>query len=272
MVELKCSDENVKKIVSILVDGIKNYAKKHNFKKAVLGISGGIDSSLTAILAVNALGNHNVVGVHMPSRFTSEESSRYAKELAKNLGITFKIFPINDVFDSYINLFSDEFRGTNQGVTEQNIQARIRANILMALSNKFDYLVLGTGNYSEIAVGYTTLYGDMAAGFCVLSHIPKTVVYKLAKHLKVIPEGILKREPSAELKHGQKDLDDISPYKILDPIVFAYMEKNMGKDEIVELGFERKTIKEIIDKIHRSKYKRLQLPPGITIPDFFELG
>lgn len=251
--------------------GLRDYAAKNNFRKVVIGISGGIDSALTATLAADALGARNVLGVAMPSRISSRESLEDAKILAKNLGIRLQIIPVHDIYEVFLGAFAGIFKGRKKDATEENIQARIRGVTLMALSNKFGYLVLSTGNKSEVGVGYATLYGDMAGGLAVLSDVPKTLVYRLAEYRNrlgkrpVIPERVLTKPPSAELAPGQKDSDTLPDYEILDGILHAYVELDKSASEIVALGYDAKTVKEVIRMIDRNEYKRQQASPGIRI-------
>ncbi len=258
-------------VYDALVLGVRDYVRKNGFKKVVIGLSGGIDSSLVATIATDALGPENVIGVRMPSPYTSKESLEDAEELAKNLGIRLVTLPISDIFESYKKTLSDVFSGLPEDVTEENLQARIRGNLLMALSNKFGWLVLTTGNKSEMSVGYATLYGDMAGGFAVIKDVPKTMVYELAKYRNKrgpkspIPERVFVKPPSAELRPGQKDEDELPPYKILDPILKAYVEEDRDVEEIVALGFEREVVCKVIKMIERNEYKRRQAPPGIKI-------
>jgi len=258
-------------VYKALVLGTKDYLRKNGFSKAVLGLSGGIDSALVAVIAKDALGKENVISVFMPSEFTSKRSLLDAKKLAHNLGTKFINLPIRKILETYILTLSSEFKGKKPDVTEENLQARIRGNLLMALSNKFGWLVLTTGNKSELAAGYSTLYGDMVGGFVVLKDIPKTLVYKLARHRNsqekkdLIPEDILKREPTAELKPGQKDTDTLPPYPVLDPILKYYVEEDKGFKEIKDLGFDKETIIKVMQMVDRSEYKRRQAPPGIKI-------
>lgn len=272
-------EDELKEIYGALLLGIKDYVKKNGFKKVVIGLSGGIDSALTATLATEALDAQNVVGVSMPSAISSQSSREDAKKLVENLGIEYKVIPIIDIVNAYTAILSDEFKGTEPDVTEENIQARIRGNILMALSNKFGYLVLSTGNKSELAVGYCTLYGDMSGGLAAISDVPKTTVYKLAKYInavkgkEIIPESILLKEPSAELKEGQKDSDSLPPYEVLDLILHAYIEENKSKKEIIEMGFDEGMVSEVIWKVDHNEYKRHQAPIGIKItPKAFGSG
>jgi NAD+ synthase (glutamine-hydrolysing) len=234
-------------------------------------LSGGIDSALTASIAVDALGRKGVVGVAMPSQYSSRESLEDAKLLANNLGIQFLTIPITEIFQAYLNTLSPSFKGSRPDVTEENVQARIRGNILMALSNKFGWLVLTTGNKSEMSVGYCTLYGDMAGGFAVLKDVPKTLVYELAKFKNkkegkaVIPRNVFVKAPSAELRPNQKDEDSLPPYPVLDSILQAYVEEDKGVEEISEMGFKESMIKEVIRMVDRNEYKRRQSPPGVKI-------
>ena len=215
-------------VYDALVLGLRDYFVKCGFSQAVIGLSGGIDSSVTCCLAVEALGKENVLGVSMPSPYSSKGSIEDARQLAQNLGIAFKIIPISGIFAAYLDTLAEHFAGTEPNVAEENIQARIRGNILMALSNKFGYLVLSTGNKSELAVGYCTLYGDMSGGLAVISDVPKTMVYKLAayinRHGEVIPQACIDKPPSAELKPNQVDQDTLPPYPILDEILYYYIE------------------------------------------------
>lgn len=251
--------------------GLTDYVRKNGFKKVVIGISGGIDSALTAALAVDALGAKNVVGVAMPSRISSKESVEDAKVLSKNLGINMSVIPIEKIHEAFLSTLSKIFKGRKKDVTEENIQARIRGVILMSLSNKFGYLVLSTGNKSEVGVGYATLYGDMVGGLAVISDVPKTLVYELSKFRNslakksVIPERILTKTPSAELSPGQKDSDTLPDYEILDGILHAYVELDESASEIMALGYDRKTVQKVISMIDRNEYKRQQAAPGIRI-------
>jgi NAD+ synthase (glutamine-hydrolysing) len=253
-----------------LVLGTRDYARKNGFKKAVLGLSGGIDSALVAAIAADALGKENVVGVFMPSRFSSQASREDAQAVARNLGIELLSIGIDETYRAYLEMLAEPFAGTEPGVAEENIQARIRGNILMALSNKFGWLVLNTGNKSELSLGYTTLYGDMAGGFAVLKDVPKTLVYRLARYRnsvsKVIPERVLEKPPSAELRPDQLDEADLpAPYAVLDQILKAYVEEDRGLREIVELGFPEETVRRVIELVDKNEYKRRQSPPGIRI-------
>jgi NAD+ synthase (glutamine-hydrolysing) len=256
-------------VYTALVVGTRDYVRKNRFRQAVIGLSGGIDSSLVACIAVDALGAENVVGVSMPSRYSSPGSKEDARLLAQNLGIRLLTIPIEKVFTAMLDTLSDAFAGTAPDVTEENIQARIRGNILMALSNKFGYLVLTTGNKSELAVGYATLYGDMAGGFAVIKDVPKTWVYALARHRNtispVIPESVLVKEPSAELRPGQRDVDTLPPYDILDPILKMYVEEDSSPEDIVLAGYDEATVRRVVAMVDRNEYKRRQAAPGIKI-------
>jgi NAD+ synthase (glutamine-hydrolysing) len=259
----------IEELFKALVLGIRDYVVKNGFTKVVVGLSGGIDSAVTTVLACKALGKENVLGVFMPSSVTSRESFEDARKLAFNLGVGFSIIPITEPLKAYLKALSKEFEGTKKDATEENLQARIRGNILMALSNKFGYLVLSTGNKSELAVGYTTLYGDLAGGLAVISDVPKSMVYGLSKYLntekELIPQRILEKEPSAELRPGQKDREDIPPYSILDPILHAYIEDNKSREEIVAMGYDEDLVRDIIYRVDRSEYKRQQAPIGIKV-------
>jgi NAD+ synthase (glutamine-hydrolysing) len=261
----------LEEVYRALVLGVSDYVKKNGFKKVALGLSGGIDSSLVAAIAADALGRENVIGVAMPSPYTSSESQEDAENLASNFKIKFKSIPIVDAIKAYERMLSSEFQGLTPDVTEENLQARIRANILMALSNKFGWLVLTTGNKSESSVGYCTLYGDMAGGFGVIKDVPKTLVFELARYrnsieeTEVIPRRVLIKPPSAELRPEQKDTDSLPPYSILDPILQAYVEEDKSLEEILSMGFEEEIVKEVIRLVNRNEYKRRQSPPGIKI-------
>ena len=254
-----------------LVLGTRDYVRKTGFRSAVIGLSGGIDSSLVAAVAVDALGRENVVGVFMPSQFSSRESREDALGLAKNLGIKYLEIPIMQTFDAYLNTLRCEFSRTKQDVTEENLQARIRGNILMALSNKFGWLVLTTGNKSEMSVGYATLYGDMAGGFAVIKDVPKTLVYDVCRCINklegraIIPKRVMTKAPTAELRPNQKDSDSLPVYSVLDPILKAYVEDDKSFREILKMGFDRKTVEKVIRLVDSSEYKRRQAPPGIKI-------
>ena len=254
-----------------LVLGTRDYLGKNGFKTAVVGLSGGVDSSLVAAVAVEALGNHNVIGVFMPSQYSSKASYEDAFQLAGNLGIRFIEIPIQDTFEAYLRMLRCTFAKTKQDVTEENLQARIRGNLLMALSNKFGWLVLTTGNKSEMSVGYATLYGDMAGGFAVIKDVPKTLVYDICRAINrlegrpIIPKRVLVKAPTAELRPNQKDSDSLPEYATLDPILKAYVEDDREFREILKNGFDRKTVERVIHLVDRSEYKRRQAPPGVKI-------
>lgn len=258
-------------IYEALVLGTRDYVYKNGFSKIVLGLSGGIDSTICAVIGVDALGKDSVVGVAMPSPFSSEGSVNDARELAENLGIRFHIVPIADVFSGYKNMLHPIFQDLPEDVAEENLQARIRGNIIMALSNKFGWLPISTGNKSEVAVGYCTLYGDMAGGFAIIKDVPKTVVYELAKHRNtyggqpVIPEDCITKPPSAELRPDQLDEDSLPIYPVLDPILEAYVEKDLKFNKIVESGFPADVVSKVIRLVDRNEYKRRQSAPGIKI-------
>jgi NAD+ synthase (glutamine-hydrolysing) len=258
-------------VYSALVLGTRDYLLKNGFQKAVIGLSGGVDSSLVAAIAVDALGGENVVGVAMPSRFSSEGSISDARELADSLGIQLMTIPIEEPFTAFLGLLSEPFAGSEFGVTEENIQSRIRGLISMALSNKFGWLVLTTGNKSEMATGYATLYGDMAGGFAVIKDVPKTLVYRLARHRNglgprpVIPQSVIEKEPSAELRPDQRDADTLPPYETLDSILEAYVEEDKSVDEIAAMGFDEGLVKRVMAMVDGSEYKRRQAPPGVKI-------
>lgn len=249
--------------------GLRDYVKKNNFEKVVIGLSGGIDSSLVAALAFDALGKENVTGVFMPTRYSSEQSEKDAKSLAGNLGIRFMSIPIEQIFKLYLLALEPKFSGQARDLSEENLQARIRGNMLMALSNKFGWMVLTTGNKSEMSTGYATLYGDMAGGFAVIKDVYKTLVYKLSRYRnsldKIIPDSVLTKEPTAELKPNQKDSDTLPPYNMLDPVLKAYIEEDRSMDEIMDMGFDGKVVQKILGMVDRSEYKRRQSPPGIKI-------
>jgi len=263
--------EPVEEIYRALLLGTRDYVRKNGFAHVVLGLSGGIDSALVATIACDALGSTNVTGVTMPSPYSSVGTRRDAARLARNLGIELFTLPITGVFRAYRRALAKPFKGLKEDVTEENIQARVRGNFLMALSNKFGWLVLTTGNKSEIGVGYTTLYGDMAGGFAVIKDVPKTLVYQLAEHAnrravrELIPATIFERPPSAELRPGQTDQDALPPYAELDAILEAYVEGDQGLTDIVARGFDASTVKRIIAMVDRNEYKRRQGPIGIKI-------
>ncbi len=261
----------VEEVYNALVLGTTDYVEKNGFKEMVIGLSGGVDSSLVAAIAVDAFGKDRVKGLFMPSPYTSKESTEDAFGLACNLGIELIEFPINDIFQTYLKAFEKHFKGREPDTTEENLQARIRGNTLMAFSNKFNWLVLTTGNKSEMSVGYATLYGDMAGGFAVIKDVPKTMVYELCRWRNekegrfLIPERVLWKEPSAELKADQRDTDSLPPYEVLDPVLEAYVEDDRSFEEILSRGCEAECVEKVIRMIDRSEYKRRQSPPGIKI-------
>jgi NAD+ synthetase len=257
-------------VLQALICGTRDYVCKSGFRAVVVGLSGGIDSSVVAAIAVAALGRENVLGVSMPGPYSSEGSRTDARQLAKNLGIEFLTLPITDVFQSYRASLAGAFRGRPENVTEENLQARVRGNFLMALSNKFGSMVLSTGNKSEMAVGYCTLYGDMAGGLAMLSDVPKTMVYELAELInrerELIPRASIEKPPSAELRPNQKDQDSLPPYEILDQILKAYVEEVKSPEEIAQhCGFDIELVRSIANKVDRNEYKRRQAPPGLKI-------
>ncbi len=267
--------ESLEEVYRALVLGVQDYVKKNNFTKVLIGISGGIDSALTAVIARDALGSDKVQGVLMPSPYTSRESRTDAQALAQVLKMELHRIPIGGLFQSYLRLLTPTFEGKPQDTTEENLQARIRGNLLMALSNKFGHLVLTTGNKTEMSVGYATLYGDMAGGFAVIKDVPKMLVFELSRWRSLyrgdtfdcvaIPQRIQDRPPSAELKHNQIDQDTLPPYPILDAILKAYVEEDRSPQEIVDLGFNRVMVKKVIAMVDGSEYKRRQAPIGIKI-------
>ena len=257
---------------SALVMGTGDYVRKSGFRKVVIGLSGGIDSSLTATIAADALGSENVLCVAMPSRYSSEGSILDAQALTRNLGIELLTVPIEEAFEAMLHMLSGPFRDSPPNVAEENIQTRVRGNILMALSNKFGWLVLTTGNKSEFATGYATLYGDMAGGFAVIKDVPKTLVYQLARHRNehgsprnAIPQSVIEKAPSAELKPDQTDQDTLPPYDLLDGILKAYVEEDRSYADIVDMGFDSETVLRVIAMVDRNEYKRRQAPPGVKI-------
>lgn len=262
--------EPVEEVYRALVLGTRDYVRKNGFSKITLGLSGGVDSSLVAAIAVDALGAENVIGVSMPSRYSSDHSKSDAQELAERLGIRMETIAIEPVHHAYLEILAAAFAETKPNEAEENLQSRTRGNILMALSNKFGWLVLTTGNKSEMAVGYATIYGDMAGGFAVIKDVPKTLVYQLCYYRNekigyVIPENVLTKAPSAELRPNQKDTDSLPEYDILDQILAAYIEDDYSAAEIVGLGFEEATVRRVIRMVDRNEYKRRQAPPGPKI-------
>ena len=262
-------DNDEELVLKSLCVGTRDYVSKCGFKRVVLGMSGGIDSSLTACIAAEAVGKENVLGVAMPSPYSSPESVQDAEILAQRLGINFHIIPISNIFEVYRGELKQIFADYEEDITEENLQARIRGNILMALSNKFNALLLATGNKSEMAVGYCTLYGDMCGALAVISDIPKTMVYRLAYYFnrdqETIPVRVLTKLPSAELKPNQTDQDTLPPYEVLDDILTEYVENNRAIDNIVKKGHERKVVLDVVRRIHLNEYKRKQAPPGLKV-------
>ena len=258
-------------VYAALTLGTRDYVRKCGFGKVLIALSGGIDSTLVAAVAADALGSDNVVGIAMPSRYSSEGSVLDAMALADNLGIELWTLPIEDAFNAYLGTLAPRFEGTEPGVAEENVQSRIRGNLIMAVSNKFNWLVLTTGNKSEMATGYATIYGDMAGGYAVIKDVPKQLVYKLCRYRNtigekpVIPQSVIDKPPSAELRPDQKDEDSLPPYSVLDPILKAYVEDDYGFDDIVAMGYDPDTVKHIITLVDRNEYKRRQSPPGIKI-------
>ena len=259
-----------------LVVGTGDYLRKSGFSKALIGLSGGVDSALTAVVAVDALGRDNVVGITMPSRYSSGGSVSDSNELAENLGMDLWEVPIERAHNAFTDMLEDRFAGTETNVAEENVQARVRGNVLMTVSNKFGWMVLTTGNKSEMAMGYATLYGDMAGGFAVLKDVPKTIVYELCRWRnqqglafgtvdEVIPSSIIDKPPSAELREDQLDADSLPPYEILDPVIEAYVENDLSYQDMVGQGFDPQVVQQVIDAVDRNEYKRRQAPPGVKI-------
>ena len=263
--------DDVGEVWQALVLGLGDYVRKTGFQTVLIALSGGIDSALVAALAVDALGPANVIGVSMPSRFSSEGSKTDAQALAERLGIRLMTIPIEGPFTATLDALSEAFADTQFGLAEENLQARVRGNILMSLSNKFGWLVLTTGNKSELATGYSTLYGDMAGGFAVIKDVPKTLVWELARYrnaaagAEVIPQAIIDKPPSAELRPDQLDTDSLPPYEVLDPIIEAYVEDDRSIAEIVAAGYDRALVERVVAMVDRNEYKRRQAPPGIKI-------
>ena len=267
---------SVEEVYHALVTGTRDYIRKSGFSRALVGLSGGIDSALTATVAADALGKENVVGVTMPSRYSSEGSVSDSKELADNLGIDCWVVPVEPAHLAFADMLEPYFEGTAANVAEENVQARIRGNVLMTISNKFGWIVLTTGNKSEMAMGYATLYGDMAGGFAVIKDVPKTLVYDLCKWRNVkgfglngakapIPQAIIDKPPSAELRPDQLDEDTLPPYEELDPIVKAYVEEDYSYEEMVDMGHDAAAVRQVIIFVDRNEYKRRQAPPGVKI-------
>lgn len=261
--------EDVEDIYRALILGIKDYCQKTGFKKVVLGLSGGIDSALVAVLAKEALGPENVLCVMMPSQYSSEGSIKDSEKLVNKIGVRSTILPIQNLFEEFKKTLSKEFRDLPEDVTEENLQSRIRGTLLMALSNKFGYLLLATGNKSELATGYATLYGDMCGGLAPISDVYKTKVYELAKFInrqeEIIPIEIINKVPSAELRPNQTDQDTLPPYDVLDEILYYYIEEAKEVDEIVEAGFDRELVQKVLKMVDRAEYKRKQAAPGLKV-------
>lgn len=263
--------EPAAEVLQALTVGTRDYVRKNGFREVVIALSGGIDSALVAAVAVESLGRENVVGVFMPTRYSSDHSREDATQLAENLGIRFLTVPIDEVFQAYLDSLAEPFAGRKPDSAEENIQARIRGNILMALSNKFGWLVLTTGNKSELSVGYCTLYGDMAGGYAVIKDVPKMLVYDLARHVNdragraVIPQRTIDKAPTAELRPNQKDEDSLPPYRLLDPILHAYVEEDLSLEEIVALGHDPAMVADVLRRVDWAEYKRRQAAPGPRI-------
>lgn len=258
-------------VYEALVLGTRDYIRKNGFEKVVIGLSGGIDSTIVATIAADALGSENVVGIAMPSQYSSKGSISDSEQLAENLGIKLLVIPIREALDAYLNMLADTFKGTEPNLTEENLQARIRGNLLMAASNKFGWIVLTTGNKSEMATGYTTLYGDMAGGFAVIKDVPKTMVYDLCRYRneiagkEIIPLSVIEKPPSAELRPDQKDTDSLPPYELLDPVLTAYVEEDKSVEQIIASGIDAEVVKKAARLVDMSEYKRRQAPPGVKI-------
>ncbi|MAK34011.1 MAG: hypothetical protein CL386_08505 [Acidiferrobacter sp.] len=256
-------------VYQALCVGVRDYVHKNGFQGAVLGLSGGIDSALTLAIAADALGKENVQAVLMPSRYTRDMSTEDAETQARNLGVAYQVIPIEPLVDSYQSQLDPIFKGLPEDTTEENLQSRIRGNLLMAISNKTGKLVLATGNKSEMAVGYATLYGDMAGGFAVIKDVFKTLVYELAVYRNsieaVIPERVISRPPSAELAPDQEDTDSLPPYEVLDPILESFIEHDLSVDQIAAQGFDADIVEKITRLVVRNEYKRRQAPPGVRI-------
>jgi len=271
-------DDGIEEIYQALLLGTRDYVRKCGFQKVIVGLSGGIDSSVVAALAVAALGAHSVIGVAMPGPYSSAASLEDAQRLSENLGIRLVTLSINDAFAAYRQTLKEAFKSTQPDATEENIQARIRGNLLMALANKFNAIVLSTGNKSELAVGYCTLYGDLAGGLAIISDVPKMMVYELGRyinrHKRIIPEVCFTKAPSAELRPGQTDQDTLPPYDILDKILTTYIEGGLTPTEIAEQhNLPLPLISEVVQRVAQSEYKRYQAPPGLKVtPKAFGLG
>jgi NAD+ synthase (glutamine-hydrolysing) len=262
-------EDEIHTVHKALVLGTRDYVRKCGLERVVIGLSGGIDSAVVAAVAVDAVGKENVQGIAMPSPYSSEESLEDARALAGSLGIALEVIGISDLMEAYDRALARAFKGTEKEVTEENIQARIRGNILMAFSNKFGHLPLSTGNKSELAVGYCTLYGDMSGGLAVISDLPKTLVFELARYInqraQVIPVRVIEKAPSAELKPGQRDQDTLPPYDVLDRILERLIDRHESVDEIAAAGFDRETVSWVVDAVRKNEYKRKQAAPGLKV-------
>ena len=267
--DLYVPQEEIASVHQALVLGVRDYMDKCGFSSAILGLSGGIDSAVTCCIAVEAVGTENVVAVTMPGPYSSTGSIEDSRKLAENLGIRFEVIPISPAYEAYIKSLQDHFKGREPDITEENFQARIRGNILMALSNKFGHLVLSTGNKSELAVGYCTLYGDMSGGLSVIADVPKTMVYELAQYMNrnsiIIPQEIVNKPPSAELRENQTDQDTLPPYELLDEILHYYVDEHYSMADLLQHNFDPETVKWVIRTVDRNEYKRRQAVPGLKV-------
>lgn len=267
--DLYVPQEEIASVYQALVLGVRDYMGKCGFASALVGLSGGIDSAVTCCIAVAAVGATNVVAVTMPGPYSSAGSVEDSKKLAENLGVRFEVIPILPAYEAYMNSLQDHFRGREPDITEENFQARIRGNILMALSNKFGHLVLSTGNKSELAVGYCTLYGDMSGGLSVIADVPKTMVYELSHYINrdsiIIPQEIVNKPPSAELRENQTDQDTLPPYEVLDQILHYYVDEHYSMADILQHNFDPETVEWVIRTVDRNEYKRRQAVPGLKV-------
>ncbi len=263
--------ESIDTIHRALVLGVRDYLRKTGFSQAVVGLSGGVDSSVVCCIATEALGRENVLGVSMPSAYSSTGSIEDARALAANLGIELREIPIASLFDAYLDVLGEHVSGDRESITVtlENVQARIRGNVLMALANEYRSIVLSTGNKSELAVGYCTLYGDMSGGLSVIADVPKTMVYELARRVNadrpLIPTTVLTKAPSAELRPGQRDQDALPPYEILDAVLSLYIDENRAIDDIIAAGFDSTTVRWVAEAIRRNEHKRRQAAPGLRV-------
>ncbi len=275
--ERKNHTPKMERIHEALITGLRNYFGKLGFSKAILGLSGGIDSAVVAVLAARALGAENVTALLLPSQFSSQHSLDDAQTLARNLGIEHHVVPIQPVYEAFLQQLEPHFRGLPFGLAEENLQARIRGNLLMAFSNKFGHILLNTSNKSELAVGYGTLYGDLAGGLSVIGDVYKTEVYELARFINregaLIPENILTKAPSAELRPDQKDTDNLPPYEVLDPILYQYIEKRQGPREIIAMGYDEALVRRVLRLVNVNEFKRHQTAPVLRVsPKAFGMG